>query len=353
MRSYSVRILANNEAGTWQSWPAKIAAIKAFYASVCDLDITVTPTKLTPQFAPYQATSGNGTIYQVDETWYAQNVVPLAAGADIVMFFVPPTDHTVPCLIGLEAGHSNGPWETTVFTDETSHTYVLENGTDVDQGETSVVYAEHELSHVFYAMLTKTDNTHPYFFAGTPEKVLADFDFDEQELSWYQQVIQDLEKELELLKARQIPPIGDPKPLESQNSVSPTSKPTNPVQPSFPSKITTWAAIIAKEEGANPTSNNPGNLKYSDLTAGWGATQGNPAKDGGYLCHFATAEAGLTALCNFLVLGCEDQLIAFHQARTLAEFTKVYAGNPPQGYIDAIVQAMGGDPNVQISTFLS
>jgi hypothetical protein len=37
----------------------------------------------------------------------------------------------------------------------------------------------------------------------------------------------------------------------------------------------------------------------------------------------------------------------------LEQFTIVYAGNPPQGYIDAIVQAMGGDPNVQISTFLT
>jgi plasmid stabilization system protein ParE len=55
------------------------------------------------------------------------------------------------------------------------------------------------------------------------------------------------------------------------------------------------------------------------------------------------------------VLGCENQLLDFHSpdARTLAGFTKIYAGNPPQRYIDAIVQAMGGDPNVQISMFLS
>jgi hypothetical protein len=33
--------------------------------------------------------------------------------------------------------------------------------------------------------------------------------------------------------------------------------------------------------------------------------------------------------------------------------TGVRTGNPPQGYIDAIVNAMGGDPNVQITTFLS
>ena len=333
MRSFTVRILANNEAGSWASWPQKIAAIKAFYAPVCDLEITVTQTYLTPQFAPYDGTA----VYQIDETWYDENVTPLAGGADIVMFIVPPSDHTVTTLIGLEANHPKGPWQTTVFSDETSHTYVLENGTDVDQGETAVVYAQHELSHVFYAMLAKTDNTHPYFFAGTPEKVLPDFDFDEQELSWYQGLVQDLEEELGLLKARQFTPPIEP--------AAPTSR--------LPLRITLWASLIAKGEGANPASNNPGNLKYSSLTASWGATHGHPALDGGYLCQFATPEAGMNALCNFLVLGCEDQLAAFHNARTLEAFTKVYAGNPPQGYIDAIVQGMGGDPNVQISTFLS
>lgn len=352
MPTYKVRVLANNEAGTWASWPAKIAAIKAFYASVCELDITLTPTTLTPQFSPYTGTSGNGTIYQVDEAWYEANVTPLADGANIIMFIVPPTDHTVPCLIGLEAGHPIGNiWQTTVFANETDHTYIGE----VDQGETAVVYAEHELSHVFYAMLAKTDNTHLEFYGGTPTAVLADFDFDEQELAWYQQVIQALEKELGLLKSRQIPPVADVAPSQSsQNDPAATQAPKS-AQTTFPPKITTWAAIIAKEEGANPTSNNPGNLKYSSLTASWGATQGNAASDGGSLCHFATQEAGLTALCNFLVLGCEDQLLGFHStaARTLAGFTKIYAGNPPAGYTDAIVQAMGGDPNVQISTFLS
>jgi hypothetical protein len=350
MKSFRLQILANNEAGSWASWPAKIAAIKAFYAPVCELDITVTRTFLTPQFSLYEGS----TIYQVDEAWYEANVTPLANGADIVMFVVPSSDHTLPTLIGLEANHPKGPWQTTVFSDETSHTYVLENGTDVDQGETAVVYAEHELSHVFYAMLAKTDNTHPYFYAGTPEKVLADFDFEETELAWYQQLVQLLERELGLLKARQtsVEPAA-PQPSNQVNAPAPQPQNTTPTP--FPAKIIAWASIVAKEEGSNPANNNPGNLKYSSLTASWGATQGPPAQDGGNLAKFQSYQAGFNALCNFLVLGCENQLIAFHspEARTLAGFTKIYAGNPPQGYINAIVQAMGGDPNVQISTFLS
>jgi hypothetical protein len=120
----------------------------------------------------------------------------------------------------------------------------------------------------------------------------------------------------------------------------------------YSQKIVDWAKAIANGEGADPASNNPGNLKYSSLTASWGAVPGRAATDGGHLCHFVDWQTGNDALCNFLTLGCEDELRAFHQARTLTEFTKIYAGNPPQGYIDHIVQALGVSPDVLISTFI-
>ncbi len=64
---------------------------------------------------------------------------------------------------------------------------------------------------------------------------------------------------------------------------------------------------------------------------------------------------GDTALGNFLTLGCEDELVAFHApaARTLAGFTVIYAGNPPQGYITGIEEMLGVPGTTQISTFLS
>jgi hypothetical protein len=34
-------------------------------------------------------------------------------------------------------------------------------------------------------------------------------------------------------------------------------------------------------------------------------------------------------------------------------FTEIYAGNPPQGYIDRIVETLGVPADTQISTFLS
>lgn len=121
----------------------------------------------------------------------------------------------------------------------------------------------------------------------------------------------------------------------------------------IPSIITKWAKLIAVGEGATPASNNPGNLKYTSLTASWGAKRGRAATDGGYLSKFDTYDAGFTALVNFLMLGCEDHLLAFHKARTITKFTRIYAGNPPQPYIDRIVQGLGVDPNVDIATFLA
>jgi hypothetical protein len=356
MRSFNVRILANNEAGTWTSWGEKIAAIKAFYAPVCELDITLAPSKLTPQFAPYAPISGSADTYVVDPTWYQENVLPLAEGADMIIFVVPPTDHpNIITYMGLDVYQQGQPGRLTVFSDETSHTYV---GT-VDQGETAVIYAEHEISHQFYALLAKTDNTHLYFYAGTPEKVLADFDFDEQELDWLTQLKSDLEQMVGLIEARQ--PISEVPPsiikiaTQPQNPAPTAAQTVNAAQPSFPPKILAWAQIIGTEEGANPSLDNPGDLKLSDLTKSWGAIQGFAAADGGFMAKFPTMQLGEVALCDFLVLGCQDQLLAFHSpaARTLAGFMTIFAGNPPADYITAIVQAMGGDPNVQVSTFLA
>ena len=116
--------------------------------------------------------------------------------------------------------------------------------------------------------------------------------------------------------------------------------------------IQKWASAIAVQEGANPVYHNPGNLKLTTLTESWGATPGFPAEDGGNIAYFPTQELGSEALCNFLKLGCEDELLAFHQARTLALFTKVYAGNPPSQYLEGVCAALGVPPDTQISTFL-
>lgn len=147
-----------------------------------------------------------------------------------------------------------------------------------------------------------------------------------------------------------------PDPIEPpEPPITPTPPMPPPPTPSkYPSLIIKWAQAIAIGEGAAPASHNPGNLKLTNLTASWGATKGRPATDGGFLCQFPNDQMGEDALCNFLMLGAANDLIAFHApaARTLAGFTKIYAGNPPQGYIDAIVKYMGVSPDAQISDFL-
>lgn len=144
-----------------------------------------------------------------------------------------------------------------------------------------------------------------------------------------------------------------------------TTMPTNPInlatEPPQPQSrhttaidmITTWAIAIAHWEGALPSSNNPGNLKYSTLTASWGATKGRQALDGGFFCQFATPKAGADALYNFLKLGCEGELIISHpQPCTLDQFTTRFAGNPPQGYKDGIAHDLGVPLTTDIKTFL-
>lgn len=117
-------------------------------------------------------------------------------------------------------------------------------------------------------------------------------------------------------------------------------------------KIIEWANAIKIWEGNAPWLNNPGSLKFSSLTNSWGARPGVQASDGGYIAKFDTYEKGFDALCNFLILGCQDHLLSFHNARTLGEFTKVYAGNPPQSYINGIAHILGVPLDTNISTFL-
>lgn len=125
------------------------------------------------------------------------------------------------------------------------------------------------------------------------------------------------------------------------------------IEPEVNTKIPEWAEAIKAQEGAKPEYCNPGNLKVSSLTKQWGASNGFQATDGGWIAKFPTYNHGFTALCNFLTLGCRDELLAFHNARTLQKFMEIYAGNPPQGYINAIGKELGVPLDTDISSFLT
>lgn len=140
----------------------------------------------------------------------------------------------------------------------------------------------------------------------------------------------------------------------------PTSQPIpTPIIPTVLKKptIVDWANAVKQEEGwsvGSPsyTHSNPGNLGYTTLTKSWGASQGAPKSDGGHFAFFQDYNTGFTALCNFLTLGAEDELRAFHQARTLGEFSGVY-GNTGLGYGQGIARTLGVSVDMLVSDFLS
>jgi hypothetical protein len=143
--------------------------------------------------------------------------------------------------------------------------------------------------------------------------------------------------------------------IKSMEIESVTPVVSTPTAPAPVSKIHIWALAVAVQEGAKKSLNNPGNLKLTTLTKSWGATAGFAAEDGGIIAQFPTPQAGETALENFLTLGCQDELVAFHapEARTLGGFTQIYAGNPPPEYEEAVGRALGCPLDTPISSFLT
>lgn len=175
-------VVANNI--NWPSLPSKIEAICDFYRPVCDINPIIVKTRLTPKFRLYPELA---PLNVVDRKWYDENIaVPHALDADIILFITPASDH--PGLLTY-SGYMNlnnvGPWETTVFVNG-EHDHVYQNGQD--HGDYLTLIAEHELSHAFYAMVGKRDDTHSHF-PNTPQgsplrsddpmptHALEDFDF--------------------------------------------------------------------------------------------------------------------------------------------------------------------------------
>lgn len=128
---------------------------------------------------------------------------------------------------------------------------------------------------------------------------------------------------------------------------------TTPVTENKPTKIEILANAIAKWEG-DTQGTNPGNIKFSSLTQSWGAKKGRKATDGGYFAIFNSKEQGFIALCNFLTLGCKDQLKYFHKPedRLLGGFLKKFAGNPDIKYIKGIAKEVGCSLETNMKDFL-
>lgn len=119
-------------------------------------------------------------------------------------------------------------------------------------------------------------------------------------------------------------------------------------------RIEDWALAIKKHEGyfagsASYRNNNPGNFRCSSLVMGeFGATA-----CANNLAVFPTYEKGWSALKQFLIYACTDQLRSYKSTMTLLDFYKVYApsadNNNPLNYASAVAKDLGVSIDTKIA----
>lgn len=341
----NIRFVFNNT--NWATRQQKINNVIAFFSTDFIVGIHITNTNFTniPYITVGEIGGINntlGTTQTVDRTWYDKNITSLYPDADQIVFHVDaeniPANHTC---IGIMQGVINSVVQICIFgINENDDAYVA----GVNQGNSWELFVEHEIAHGLCLLQNVPDNVHTYFYSGQPKLELADL--SKGTLTTMQHIVMVLKQIMLELTTE----INQTKIMQSTTS---NSGQVSPMTVQFKPKVVTWAQGIQKWEGAKASLNNPGNLKYSTLTASWGGKPGDTALDGGSICQFATFDVGFIALCNFLTLGAEDELKAFHQSRTLELFSKVYAGNPPQTYIDGVAAALEVSIDTDVATFLA
>jgi hypothetical protein len=349
----TIKLLIVSNGCNWQSWPQKITDLTAFFKSVCNLEITLQQTSFTnipfltfgPRLTQYENYPAGAKVMDVNQSWYTQNIVPLAKGYDIVLFTLPLSTWPLNDIVrGVTQLATKNPVQIQVAADESEAVYVnMQKLFDSFEH-----YAEHEIMHALFALSKATDTTHYWDFAkANLAGALADLNLTSNLPT--QTLLQYLFAKLSALleKIKNLKPMPQDTPTTPQTTPPIVPAPAKPV-----SRIHVWALAIAVQEGAKKGLNNPGNLKVSTLTKSWGATNGFQATDGGWIAAFPTLEAGEIALENFLTLGAENELKAFHEARTLHAFTNVYAGNPPAEYPQAVARALGVVDGIDVSELL-
>ena len=117
--------------------------------------------------------------------------------------------------------------------------------------------------------------------------------------------------------------------------------------PVVTSKIDKWCAAAKQMEGALPSRNNPGNLRF--------VGQQFAVNDNGF-CKFDTYQHGYDALRTLLVNACSGLSHLYNANGTLYDFYNVYApssdGNNPKHYAEFVANYIGVSPLVIIKTLL-
>jgi hypothetical protein len=170
MRRFNAQLVLNHDA--WTNWDAKLAKVAAFYSDVCDLRFMTARSSYSN--LPFEDLAGSAPLRGIQQTWFDENISSKFYAADIVIFVLALGErgsNITP--VGMMTGNKPHAYEITIFGtfDVMAHTY--QNGKDM--GDAMTVILEHELSHVFYAMLGKPDDTHKHFLdEADPGAVLAD-----------------------------------------------------------------------------------------------------------------------------------------------------------------------------------
>lgn len=129
-------------------------------------------------------------------------------------------------------------------------------------------------------------------------------------------------------------------------------------------KLQTFAKAIQEFEGWYPPdpdaknvyplgslswrNRNPGNLKYTSLTAELGAT----GKDQYNLCIFESYEKGFNALCSFIRMAGENKLSRYHDCSILSFFQN-YAGENQKKYAKFVADKLKVSTNEKVANLIS
>lgn len=142
------------------------------------------------------------------------------------------------------------------------------------------------------------------------------------------------------------PPIA---PEPDMPTPTPNSTPIPKIDPipAHVSKIDIWCEAIKKMEGAKPSRNNPGNIRFIG--------QKFAINDKGF-CKFDTYAHGYGALRQILVNACSGKSKVYHPTDTLYTFYTKYApdsdGNNSKNYAQFVAGKLGVSPVIQIKNLL-
>lgn len=332
MPKLKVLFVFNNN--TWTTVNEKVAAVKAFYAPKVELQCDIKFTNYTN--IPFQKVSTlDGTGHQdgtdvvgssetVADYWYNLNLSVPNSTYDIIVFALSEGDKTGHITAsGIRSDKDQGPVETVIFGGkEGDSTYV--NGINI--GNNFVVFTCHEISHAIYMILNKLpDNTHLYFYAGTPTKVLDDFVFKPANTVDQTTVLKNLIASLQKL-------VGV---YQAQLAALNAKK----------DRVTLFCKAIESREGyfapsdrypkgtASWRNKNPGNLRYAQQV-------GSIGKDSNNFAIFPTYEEGFAALRRQILAACNGTSKVFKPTDTILEFFQKYApsndSNDPVSYANEV-----------------